>query len=240
MGQLGILYGQPRHGITTDIANSAEKLANWIEREIPSFSGNVPVEYTNAISKVLTQYNIKPQIIQDAFAILEKRNVRFDRDPMQLPFSVHNIRIPAPTNPNVRPAPQMREITKGEKKRIVEYTFEEYERRYVLAIKTDDPGGAADILVAVLKLLWEWAQGHGEGRQMRLNEPMREWEDFNNDVNTALARAQTLQTHIRYMSREELTALRSASTPTAFRNLSITFANRVTTRTMPSTRRARR
>ena len=234
MGQ-GILYGQPNHYLTSDITNSGDKLAAWIEREIPCFVGNVPSEYTSAVNSVLAKNFVRADIVRDAFQILERRGVRFDG----ASIGVVTPNLP-PYNPNVREAPRMNPISKGEADRIKAYTFEEYERRYVLAIKTNNFNEAEHILAAVLQLLWDLAKGYSKTKTAARNEKMVEWEEFNTAVNEALNRASTLQTHFRYMTREELTALRNAPTPTAFQGLSVRFAARITTRTVPPARRARR
>jgi len=131
----------------------------------------------------------------------------------------------------------MRAVSKGEADRQIRYTFEEYERRYVLAINTNDAAGAEAIIAAVLELLWGLAKGYGKTRQAARNEKMVEWEEFNAAIDEAMDRAQTLRTHIRHLSREELKSLREAPTPTAVRSVTSRLASRVTTRTVPPARR---
>jgi hypothetical protein len=240
---LGILYGQPSHYLTSDITNSADKLAAWIEREIPSFVGNVPSKYKGAVNSVLAKNYVRATIVRAAFGILERRGVRFDAASND--FQVSGVFTPTlppynPNVPNVREAPQIKPLSKGEADRNMAYTFEEWERRYVLAIKTDNVNEAENILAAVLQLLWDVARGYSKTKTAARNEKMVEWEEFNTAVNEALNRATTLQTHFRYMSREEVASLRNAPTPTAFRGLTVRFAARITTRTVPPARRGRR
>lgn len=235
---LGILAGQPRHYLTNEILGSAEKLANWIEREIPSFAGPVPVEYYQAIMAVLAKYTITAPVLRGAFEILEKRGIQFTKPPLK-DIYIPGVILPPqppPLNPGNMPQPRGKEISLREKVEMIKYTIDEYERRYVLAIKTADPVGAAQILEAILRIVLDMALGHGEAGQMRQNDPMREWNEFNKAVDEALERAPTLQTHVRFMTREEYQTIRTAGASPNFQP--VTF--RITTRTVPSTRRARR
>ena len=53
------------------------------------------------------------------------------------------------------PSDQLRELRGGESFTAKRNVFVEYERQYVLAIKTHNPSAAEAILVAMLTLLWE-------------------------------------------------------------------------------------
>ena len=134
---LGLLYGSPLRYLSPDWYATGARLAYWIEHEIPSFVGNVPVRYTEALFKVLGRHHVPDRIIEEAFLILEKKGIQFDFPP--------GWRVVAPLPPSrngALPPPQMREASEGMK-----YTgLEEYERRYVLAIKTNDPAGAEAII----------------------------------------------------------------------------------------------
>ncbi len=237
---LGVLYGSPMTPLTRDRYATADRLASWIEHEVPSFVGNVPVKYTDALSALFMKHNVPGMIVGDAFLILEKKGVWFDWRVKAIGFYGGVAPPPAPSRFGAPPPPQMRAVSKGEADRIKRYAFEDYERRYVLAIKTNDAAGAEAIIAAVLQLLLEWAKGYGKTRQAARHEKVVEWEEFNTAVNEALDRARTLQTHVRYLSREEIKSLRDAPTPTALRNVTIRLASRITTRTMPRARRGRR
>ena len=238
---LGLLYGSPNHYLTQNWYASGVTLARWIEREIPSFVGNVPVKYTEALMSVLRRHRVPEAMIRDAFLILEKNGIRFDGVRVISPIS-HITPLPPPNRHGAPDAPQARGISAGEWFRTERYSFEEYERKYVLATKTNDPAGAEAIIAAVLQLLWEIARGYGKTRQAASarNEKMAEWEEFNLAVNNALARAQTLRTHMRYLSRDDIATLRNAPTPDAARIVAVRIAPRITMRTMPRARRARR
>lgn len=235
---LGLLYGSPRTYLSSYWYATGDRLAYWIEHEVPSYPGNIPVKYTEALLETFVKHHVPVAIVQDAFAKLEKRGTRFDWPIQRIQFS--RIAPPPPAGRTGAPQPQMRPVTKGEADRIRRYTFEEYERRYVLAIRTNDAAGAEAILGAVLHLLWELAKGYGKTRQAARHERVAEWEEFDTAVNEALNRARTLQTHIRHLSREELRSLRDAPTPTALRNTIVGLASRVTTRTVPPARRGRK
>ena len=76
---------------------------------------------------------------------------------------------------------------------------------------------------------------------MKRPKALVEWEDFNAAVDEALERARTLQTHFRFLSREDIKSLRDAPTPTGWRNYARQLANRLTQRAMPTrARRSRR
>jgi hypothetical protein len=237
---LGVLNGSPLTYLSPDWYATGDKLATWIEKEIPCFVGNVPAKYTDALMAVLRKHHVPNRIIQEAFSKLEKRGVRFDWGATGMGFH-RGFVAPPPMNGNgAPPAPQMKAVSKGEADRIKRYSIEEYERRYVLAIKTNDAAGAEGIIAAVLELLWGLAKGYSRTRQAARHEKVVEWEEFNMAVDEALNRARTLQTHIRYLSREELKSLRDAPTPTELRSVASRLAVRVTTRTVPQSRRARR
>jgi hypothetical protein len=51
-------------------------LAQWIEREIPSFVGSVPNEYIVSIQKQFALMKYSDIFIQQAIEILEKRGVK--------------------------------------------------------------------------------------------------------------------------------------------------------------------
>ena len=236
---LGLKHGSPIHFLTRDWYATGDKLATWIEREIPSFVGNVPVEYTSALVTVLRTHHVPQDISRDAFSKLAQRGVRFDWPINELDFRMIGVAAPIGNRGGV-PQAQMRAVTKGEAMQIQAYTFEEYERKYVLAIKTNDAAGAEEIIAAVLQLLWSLAKGYAKMKDAARKTKGVEWEEFNTAVNEALGRAMTLQTHVRYISREELTSLRESPTPTSMRNLTLRLATRVTTRTVPPARRVRR
>jgi len=229
----GLLYGKPKTDLRKDWYATGDRLAYWIEHEIPCFVGNVPVEYTDALLAVFRKHYVPDRIIREAFLNLEKKGTRFDWGMNARAI----ILAPAPYTTSAPPPPQMRAVSKGEADRQIRYTFEEYERRYVLAINTNDAAGAEAIIAAVLELLWGLAKGYGKTRQAARNEKMVEWEEFNAAIDEAMDRAQTLRTHIRHLSREELKSLREAPTPTAVRSVTSRLASRVTTRTVPPARR---
>jgi hypothetical protein len=131
-------------------------------------------------------------------------------------------------------------VTEGQAIRGYHAMLTEYERRYILAIKTSDMQGAELILAAFLKLIWSAAASYGSARRISANPAMLEWEEFNNAVNEAMSRAHTLSTHVRYMSKSEFYTMRQMPTPTGFRNLTLTFSSRVTRITNSPARRMRR
>jgi hypothetical protein len=237
---LGLLYGQPTTYLSPDWYATGDRLAYWIEHEIPCFVGNVPIEYTEALLAVFRKHYVPDRIIREAFLKLEKKGTRFDWGVNAIGFHGGIVAPPSTSSSGAPPPPQMRAVSKGEADRTIRYTFEEYERRYVLAIKTNDAAGAEAIIAAVLQLLWELARGYGKTRQAARHEKMVEWEEFDAAIDEAMDRARTLQTHVRYLSREELKSLRDAPTPTALRNVTFRLASRVTTRTVPPARRGRR
>jgi len=236
---LGILYGQPIHYLTSVITRSPEKLAAWIKHEIPSFVGNVPSKYKEAINSVLAKSYVQGPVLQAAYQILERRGIRFDAAPND--FQVMGIIGTNPAyDPNVRQAPQMRPITKGEADQSLAYTIDEYERRYALALFTNNTNEAEIILAAVLQLLWGLAKGYGKTKINARHERLVEWNEMNTAVNEALQRATMLQTHIRFISREELASMRQAPNPNALRGLTFRIASRITTQAVPPARRGRR
>jgi hypothetical protein len=242
---LGLLHGQPNNYLTKDWYATGDRLATWIEREIPSFAGNVPMNYTMAVVAAIRKQNVPLGISRDAFSILEKREIRFDWPVSVMEFrssiieAKRSIAPPLPNKIGAHPV-QLKEVSKSELARVRISGIEAYEHRYQVAVHSDDPSGATSILVTILQMVWEMAQGQNEARQMKRTEAMVEWEEFNTAVDQALARAPMLRTHIRYLSRDEIKSFRSAPNPGAVRNLSIQFADRITTRTIPPARRGRK
>lgn len=232
---VGLLIISPSNSLSADRYATGAKLAAWIESVTPCFVGNVPVEYTEALLDQFAKRRVPGRIIQEAFLILEKKGLRFD-----FPFDRQIVTPLPPSKTGAPPPPQMKAVSKGEADRIKRHTFEEYEYRYVLAIKTNNAAGAEAILAAVLKLLWGMAKGYGRTKQDSRHEKVAEWEEFNAAVDEALARARTLRTHVRYLSPEELRSMRDAPTPTALDHVARGLASRVTTRTVPPTRRGRK
>lgn len=233
---LGLL---PKTSLSPEQYATGAKLAHWIERVIPCFVGNVPVEYTEALLEVLRKHRVPGTIIEEAFLILLERRIEFDFPldrqliaplPPPVPPSRHG--IPSP--------PQMRGDSKGDRQRTSRHTFEEYEYRYVLALKTNDAAGAEAILGAVLALLWSMAKSYGQAKQVSRHDKVAEWEEFNTAVSEALARARTLRTHILTLKPEEVRAMRDAPTPAARDSVTRQLAKRVTTRTVPPARRRAR
>lgn len=242
---LGLLYGQPNKYLTKDWYATASRLANWIRQEIPSFAGNVPVKYTEAVVAALRKANVPLGISRDAFAILEKIEIRFDWPPSVTEFRPGQIEakkireVPLPNKIGARPE-QLKEVSKSELNRVRIAGLEAYEHRYQVAIHSDDASTASSILVAILQMVWEMAQGDNEARQMKRTEAMVEWDEFNAAVDQALERAPTLRTHIRYLSRAEIISFRQAQTPQMVRGISFRLASSITARTVQPARRGRK
>jgi hypothetical protein len=55
---LGLLYGSPKTYLSPDWYATGDRLAYWIEHEIPCFVGNVPVEYTEALLAVFQKHYV--------------------------------------------------------------------------------------------------------------------------------------------------------------------------------------
>ena len=216
---------------------NGESLAKWIQNYIPCFRDEVPVSYTEDLRDILLSNGVAAKTIGEAFDLLEDQGLRFEF-PINWPLPWHMARKPRQQISNS--APQMKPISAGEARKSLAHTFEEYEWKYNLAIRTNNAPGAEQIIAAVLQLLWGLAKGYGTTKQAAQNVKMVEWEEFNQAVDESLARARTLQTHIRYLSKEQLRELREAATPGTVRNISFRIARTVTTRTVPPSRRARR
>lgn len=241
---LGLSYGSPNHHLSPDWYATGDKLAYWIEREIPSFErGIVPVEYTEALVAVLRKHRVPSIISQEAFARLAKKRIHFDvgRNAMFLFYAREAgvVSLPPTSKLGIPQPSNMRPIGKWEIARSHAQALDEYERKYVLAIKTNNEVETIAILAKALALLWELAKAHGEALQAGRNEIVVEFDEFNAAVERALNPGM-LRTNIRYMSREEFMALKNAPTPDFLRNVTIRFAQRVTTRTLPAARRTRR
>jgi hypothetical protein len=213
---LGLLYGSPLVPLTPDVYKSAEKLAAWIEREIPSFVGKVPVKYTEAMLGVLRGY-ATDEMIRGALVILKRKGTQFE---YPTNFTEHDPlapRQPEDGHQHLGQGP----ISKAERLRQLQFTLEVYEHRFVLAVKTNNAQGAEAILIEVLKILWAMLQGHGEAKSMmsERNVLMQEWRELNKDVTEAFERAHTLETHVRHLTRAELFQMRGMPRPDGIQSL---------------------
>ena len=239
-----ILNGLPKNNLSKIWYTTGDKLAEWILIEVPC-SRRITVDYTEALLKAFQRHSVPFMIRRSAFLKLKGRGILFDWPPIHILTIYGDVDV-APPQASLPlhgagpPNYGNKSLNKKEVATIIRATVEEYERKYVLAIRTNDVAGAEAILVAVLTLIWEWLKGHGEALQTSNNETMREWNEFNTAVDQALDRARTLQTHVRYLSREDVRALRAAPTPNALRTVTIRLAPRLTSRTMPRTQRTRR
>src|SRR4029434_8194420 len=167
---LGVLYGSPQTPFSVQSYASGDRLADWIEQEVPCFSGNVPVEYTKALLQLFYRHAVPEWIVQDAFRKLAAKGIRFD-----FPNDGPVVPQRPPAYDLNNPPPRMGPASAGDEK----YGIEEYERKYVLALTTDNPGGAEAALVAVLELIWGLAKGGAKMRQAARHEKVAEWEEFN-------------------------------------------------------------
>jgi hypothetical protein len=244
MGLSGFLeQAIQRNALPHGDLHSPERVAKWIDSVAPCVQGAISEADSETILKHLKLKGASDGVLGAALA---KASTKF-RFSMQATMRYQGVfaetkRHPAYTNKSgLMPQPQHAgSMSKAEFEQSKRYAFEEYERRYVLAIKTNDVAGAEAILVAVLELLWGLAQAHGEAMQTARNEALVEWGEFNAAVDQALARAMTLRTHVRYLSRDDIRSLRNAPTPASLRNVTFRIAQTVTTRTVPPARRVRR
>lgn len=238
-------YVVPLRPLTPEWARTPEKLAHWLEENAPSFAGNIPAKYTDSLFREFQRNLVAKPIIRGALVILAKKGIRFDYPPgwdKEYPsWEVMPVVHASDPAGHVQPAPQMKGISTEEWDRTVRFTFEEYERRYVLAIRTNNVSEMEVILVAVLKLLIAAAKAHGKAKQMQNNPKNAEWIEFDEHVTEALSRARTLQTHIRQLSPQELRELRNSAGPPVALDLHLARITRqLTVRTVPNVRRAAR
>ncbi|MBC7898523.1 MAG: hypothetical protein H7070_00595 [Saprospiraceae bacterium] len=144
---------------------------------------------------------------------------------------------PAPHPPIGDGPHNFKGLGSGERAQIDGHTLKELDHRYVVAINSNNEAEAIAIFLKALALIWELAKAHGEALQTGRNEAVVEFYEFNAAVDGALNPGM-LRTNIRYMSREEFRALKNAPTPDFFRTATIRIAQRITTRTLPASRRA--
>jgi hypothetical protein len=236
---LGLLNGQPNTYLTREWYSTAERLAMWIRNELPSFSGSVPMKYTEAVVKALRGQHVPEATGRDAFRILEILEIRFEWPITMSEFKPASFAAPAPAANKIGVVPpQLRGMTGAESYDSKVRAIEHYEHKYLLAIHTNDPGLAIAILKAAFALVINLLEGHGEAKQMKKNEVLVEWEEFNAAVDQALRRAPTLQNHFRYLSRAEVYQLRNAPSPRSLEETINQLAGRITARTIPPARRS--
>lgn len=212
-----------------------ERVAKWMDSVAPCVVGAVSEADSDAILRHLKMAGVSDGVLGAALA---KTTNRFK---FSIPMSMQYPAVFAELKRHQGPAQQtMGPISKGDAQRGLNLTFEEYDRRYVIAINSNNVSEAEAIIAAVLELLFGIAKGYGQTRQAASNIKMVEWEEFNAAVNQALARATTLQTHMRYLSRDDLRAMRDSPTPTSLRSVTFRVARTVTMRTVPPARRLRK
>ena len=239
---LGLLYGSPIHPLSQEWYRTSDSLILWIQREVPSFAGNVPLKYTEALVGEFRKSYVPNAIIRDAFLKLERKGVRFDWGSRSIGFGAGIAPFERlPKEMFTRPTPfPVKPISREEAERITRFTFEEYERRYVLALKTNDYKTAEAVLAAVLGLLWGLAKGYAKLKQAEAgNQKVHDEEDLRRAIDQEMNRARTLQSHVRQLSREETRELSRAAAPPAVESFSRRLAERITTTTVPPAKRGR-
>ncbi len=234
---LGLLNGQPNAYLTREWYSTAERLAVWIRNELPSFSGSVPMKYTEAVVNALRGQHVPEATGRDAFKILEILEIRFEWPVNMSEFKPAPISAPAANKIGVVP-PQLKGMTAAESFDSKVIAIEHYEHKYLLAIHTNDPETAIAILKAAFALIINLLEGHGEAKQMKRNEAVVEWDEFNAAVDQALRRAPTLQTHFQYLSQAEVHQLRTAPSPRSLEETINQLAGRITARTITPARRS--
>jgi hypothetical protein len=236
---LGLLHGQPNTYLTREWYSTAEKLAVWIRNELPSFNWNVPMKYTEAVVSALRGQHVPLVTGQNAFKILEILEIHFEWPITMSEFKPASLpTLAMPNKVGVVP-PQLKGMTAAEAADSRAIAIEHYERKYVLAIHTNDPELALAILKAAFALVVNLLEGHGEAKQMERNEPLVEWNEFNAAVNEALQRAPVLQNNFRYLSRAEIHQLRSAPSPYTRAEIVRQLSIRLIEISFPRTRRSR-
>lgn len=240
---MGLLYGSPIYPLSQDWYRTADSLVFWIQREVPSFVGNVPIRYTQALVAEFRKSFVPEPIVRDAFSKLEKKGVRFEWGGQRMFGLGAGVAPPEfiPKNmTGVPPPPPLAPITRGEAERMTRFTLEEYERRYVLALRTNDFRTAEAVLAAVLGLLWGLAKGYAKLKGAEAtNQKISEEEDLRRAIDREMDRARTLQSHVKQLSREETRELSRAATPPVVESFSRKLAERITTITVPPSRRGR-
>lgn len=206
---------------SNDLLN-AESLAAWIEKHLacPVEPRAIPWKDLTPILRVLQSYSVQPEMFAEAFSILEGKGIRFTSPPP--------IRMPSRLEASASQGKQWRAPAFSQKQ-YIKNTIKWHEQRYEIAIATNNAGEAAEILQAVLDLLWAWASAEGKSRMGRMKgyAKVQEWEEFNRSVNEAFERASMLQKHSRRLSRDDLRRLREAPTPNVYRNEVIRIGRRI-------------
>lgn len=153
----GLLYGKSQ--LTPAAQLSGDGLADWIERQIPSFVGSVPAKYVDALFAVFNRYNVKVWIIEEAFSKLEKKGVRFEGIAARLPTN----RYGNPARPAMHQAEKMSAEDQWKIARMLE-------QKYVFAVKTNDYEAQASILRNFLNLFRNLLMAAMIGRKPKEHE----------------------------------------------------------------------
>jgi hypothetical protein len=211
----GLFDDRANHPLTRADYRTGATLAAWIEKDMPCVVGRIPGKYTDELGEILLGQGVRADVVRDALTRLEDKGIVFEY-PITWPMQYFVVRAPKyhdPNNPADREPQQMKGLTKAESMAMKHAGIEQYESKFQAAINSGDAALAQHILEAVLSLLWSLAQGYGEVRKERLRPEMQEWKEWNEAVDEALDRAETLETHIRRLTRAEIRELRDSEGP---------------------------
>lgn len=237
---MGVLVNTPP--LTKDHYTSAQLLAQWIERQVPTFVGNVPAKYTEELLALLFKLLVPLETIRAAFAVLAARKVTFDYSP-KYPWEFDPSKFqlnPSNRSSERNPPARMSGLSSRQAAEMQKHTFEQYEFRYNLAIRTNNHNEAEAIWRAVLELIAGILKGHGTAMQAGRNEKVQEWEEINADIDRAMERAHTLRNHVRHIPRDELARMRNMPGPHTLQQTIDGIAGRLRMTTNPDTRRGRK
>jgi hypothetical protein len=184
--------------LSPDARGNPVKVAAWIVWNVPSFNGPIPCEWIEAVNREAARWGVSISTVTAALVIARK----FGHDFAHRTIDVRRWRSEETKFEPATDTPQK-----------IKFSLELLDARFRDAEAINDVAGMEAIAALALKLLWEYAKANAKARQNRRPAAVVEWEDINRAVNEATRRAQSLDSHFRTLTREELTALRDAPQP---------------------------
>jgi hypothetical protein len=207
--------GQPTLPIVNiNVPNSPDAVADWIMRNVPSFVGRVPHEWTEAVITKLQRAYIADRVIREAFKKTRAKGMDFEA-PMGYPLAVVKEIYPLPVTNG--PPPYKTPVsppTMGLPPRPEDWTpfwfnqlASQLETQYIQASMRSDTNMMEIILVAFLKSLWEYTKARLQVREAGRNVQVQEWEEFSQSVTQAYAQAQNLASNAMRLTRTDMDRL---------------------------------
>jgi len=185
-------------------------------RNVPSFVGLIPHEWTEAVIRKLRQYAIQNEVIREAFRITRSNKMDFEAP---FGYSMAELKLIFPARPESPVSRQVRDTAPSlgqvHPSQWTDYgvrqALSQMEAQYVKAMLNGDTGGMEAIAVSVLGLIWQAIKAKLADRKLK-NEVAftQEWDNI---VNEAFQNAPNLRGNVLRLTRADIRQMQSWRNP---------------------------